>query len=103
MTDINVKDKIWNQLQGIALQDGELTDEEQDLISAMITDLEKYTKTLQEAMKDVIIDDKEEKELFEGRMAIMEKAYAKAREDLTISEDEKNILKEICKIVRTLQ
>lgn len=98
--DSSARKAIWNQLRDIALADGKLSHEEQELMTTIILDIERYNQMIQQALDDGIIDVSEERELFEGRMKILEKAYDKAREDKTISEDEKRILKEICVIVR---
>ena len=100
MFDKSAKKIIWDKLKEVAMDDGKLTQDERELMATVISDIEKYNETLHKALEDGIIDEREERRLFEGRMQVMEKAYDKAREDLVISEDEKKILKEICKIVR---
>jgi len=96
------RDLIWDSLKEVALADGILSKDEQELMATIVMDLEKYNEMLQRALEDDLIDVKEEKELFEGRMRIMEKAYSKAREDMIITDDEKQLLKEICRVVRDL-
>ena len=102
MIDKETRDAISNQLRQVALQDGVLSQDEQDLISTTIVDLERYNELLQVALEDGVIDNREEKQLFEGRMHIMESAYAKAREDYKITDNEREILKEICRIIRDI-
>ena len=99
LLDSEKKREIWNKLKTVALSDGVFTTEEQQLMAHIILDLEHYTEMIQKALNDNVIDYFEEKELFEGRMQIMEKAYEKAREDETLTEDEQNILKAICHVI----
>jgi uncharacterized tellurite resistance protein B-like protein len=85
-----------------AMQDGMITEEENNLISNIVLDVEAYSQMVEIALADGIIDNIEKVELFEGRIEILEKAYEIARQDHQITDDEKEILKTICKLVLNL-
>ncbi|MHA2502812.1 MAG: hypothetical protein ACXAE3_08085 [Candidatus Kariarchaeaceae archaeon] len=102
MVDQAEREAIWDQLKAIAMKDGKLTPDEEELMISIISDIEKYSHLLQKAKADGKIDSKEEKELFEGRMEIIEKAYAKARTDKIVSSEERALLKEMVKIIRAM-
>jgi hypothetical protein len=102
-TDNATKKQIWNKLIEVALADGVYSEEEESLLNSFMSDVENYSKVLEKALNDDVIDKKEHKELFEWRMKIVEKAYKTAREDLFISEDEMKILKTICKVILEIE
>lgn len=93
---------IFEELKSIALNDNIISEEENSLITAIISNLKEYTKLLNKALKDKKIDNKEKDELFEARMKIMEHAYKAARSDAKISSDEAALLQHICKTVVSL-
>ncbi len=84
------------------MQDGMITEEENNLISNIVLDVEAYSQMVEKALEDGIINNIEKVELFEGRIEILEKAYEIARQDHQITDDEKEILKTICKLVLNL-
>ncbi|MHA2402546.1 MAG: hypothetical protein ACXADH_06095 [Candidatus Kariarchaeaceae archaeon] len=94
--------EIWEKLRMAAMQDGMITEEENNLISNIVLDVEAYSQMVEVALADGIIDNIEKVELFEGRIEILEKAYEIARQDHQITDDEKEILKTICKLVLNL-
>ncbi len=94
--------EIMSRLKEAALRDGIITEEENSLISNIVLDVEAYSQMVNKALEDGVIDGAEKIELFEGRMEILEKAYEIAREDHKITDDEKEILKTICKLVLNL-
>ncbi|MHA2171328.1 MAG: tellurite resistance TerB family protein, partial [Candidatus Kariarchaeaceae archaeon] len=94
--------EIWEKLRMAAMQDGMITEEENNLISNIVLDVEAYSQMVEIALADGIIDNIEKVELFEGRIEILEKAYEIARQDHQITDDEKEILKTICKLVLNL-
>lgn len=94
--------EIWEKLRETALKDGIISEEENTLISNIALDVEAYAQMVDKALNDGIIDEAEQIELFEGRMEILEKAYEMARADHKITDDEKEILKSICKLVLNL-
>ena len=90
---------VWEKLRIIAMADGVITEEENHLISNIVLDVEAYSLMTDTAFEDGIINEFEKMELFEGRIEILEKAYAIARNDQHISPDEINLLKSIVKLV----
>lgn len=102
MVDQAKKDQIWARLRKIALEDGELSPEEQELMKSIIDDIEEYSDQVDIANEDGKIDKKEERDLFEWRIKIIEKAYAKARTDKIVTKEERALLKEIIRIIRTM-
>lgn len=94
--------EVWEKLRTTAMQDGMITEEENNLISNIVLDVEAYSQMVEQALEDGIIDNIEKVELFEGRIEILEKAYEIARQDHQITDDEKEILKTICKLVLNL-
>ncbi len=104
MADIKaLKATIHDSLRNIALKDGKITDEEELLIANVISNLDQYTKLIENALKDGNITKDEREMLFDGRMKMMEDSYRSAREDLQISDDESAILQRICKLVLDLE
>ena len=104
MVDIkSLKATIHENLRNIALKDGKITDEEALLIANVISNLDKYTKLIENALKDGIITKDERATLFDGRMKMMEDSYRSARADYNISDDESAILQRICKLVLDLE
>ncbi len=95
--------KVKAELKEVAMSDGYLSKEEQRLISVIVKNLEAYTDFLKKAVKDGIIDDEERDELFEKRMRVMEGAYETARDDSNISEDEANLLKQVCHLIMKME
>ena len=96
-------EEIWKLLREKALSDGIITLEEEKLISNIVLDVEAYNQMVHEAREDGKITENEKTELFEGRIEILEKAYAIAREDQNISDDEVEILKSIVKLVLDME
>ena len=104
MVDIKaLKATIHENLRIIALKDGKISDEEELLITNVISNLDQYTKLIENALKDGIITKDERETLFDGRMKMMEDSYRSAREDHQISDDESAILQRICKLVLDLE
>ena len=104
MVDISaLKVTIHENLRNIALKDGKITDEEELLIANVISNLDQYTKLIENALKDGIITKDERETLFDGRMKMMEESYRSARSDYNISDDESAILQRICKLVLDLE
>ena len=95
-------DKILDDLRSVALVDGQITIEEQILITTVVTNVMAYSSILEKAREDGIITDEEMNQLFEQRMKVMENAYHVARDDNKLSDDEKALLKEVCTIVMKL-
>lgn len=98
-----VSDEIWERLRTTALQDGIITPEEDKLISKIVLDVESYSSLVDKAFEDNVISEEERIELFEGRIQILEKAYAVARDDARITGDEAEILKTIVNVVMSLE
>ncbi|MHA2250508.1 MAG: hypothetical protein ACXAD7_09100 [Candidatus Kariarchaeaceae archaeon] len=94
--------EIWDKLRDTALKDGIISDEENELISNIVLDVGAYSEMVDKALEDGVITEAEKIELFEGRMEILEKAYEIARQDHIVTDDEKEILKSICKLVLNL-
>ncbi len=94
---------VWQILREIALEDGVITPEENKLISNIVLDVEAYTNMVDRALDDGVITKSETTELFEGRIEILEKAYAIAREDRNISKDEIELLKSIVNMILELE
>ena len=98
-----VSDEIWERLRTTALHDGIITPEEDKLISKIVLDVEAYSSLVDKAFEDNVISEEERIELFEGRIKILEKAYAVARDDARITGDEAEILKTIVNVVMSLE
>ncbi|MHA2031564.1 MAG: hypothetical protein ACXAC2_04835 [Candidatus Kariarchaeaceae archaeon] len=94
---------VWQILESIALEDGIITPEENKLISNIVLDVEAYTNMVDRALEDGVISKSETNELFEGRIEILEKAYAIAREDRKISKDEIELLKSIVNMILSIE
>ena len=98
-----ISEEIWERLRITALQDGIITPEEDKLIAKIVLDVESYSSLVDKAVEDHVISEEERIELFEGRIQILEKAYAVARDDARITGDEAEILKTIVNVVMSLE
>ena len=99
MSEIPDVSEILNTLKDIALKDGVITEEEQKLISSIVNNFSSYSDLMKVAVEDNVITLEESKELFEKRMAVMEDAYQTAREEQGISDDEAELLKQVCEVI----
>lgn len=96
-------DQTLEKLKNVALKDGKITRDEAKLISTIIENLESYSELLKRAESDGIIDQSEKNELFEKRMEVMEDAYDTARDDSNISDDEAELLKQVCHLIMQME
>lgn len=99
----DLSQQIWEQLEEVALKDGIITPEENKLISNIVLNVKTYSKMLDDALEDGYISKNEKISLFEGRIAIVERAYSIARNDSKITPDEANILKSIVSLVMEME
>lgn len=99
MSDVPDVSAILTSLKNIAMKDGVITEEEQNLISTIIINFNAYSELMKVAVQDNVITQAESNELFERRMNVMENAYQTAREDYDISNDEAELLKQVCGVI----
>jgi hypothetical protein len=99
VSDIPDVTAILTTLKSIAMEDGVITKEEQKLISTIVVNFNAYSELMKVAVQDNIITQAESNELFEKRMSVMEHAYQTAREDHDISNDEAELLKQVCGVI----
>ncbi|MHA2170265.1 MAG: hypothetical protein ACXAB7_10265 [Candidatus Kariarchaeaceae archaeon] len=94
---------ILDQLMAVAQKDGVISEEEKVLIKRFMSDAEKYTKVLDEALSDGIIDKSEQSKLLQYRLNIANKAKRIAQEDAQISLEEKDLMLAFHKILVNLE
>lgn len=95
--------KAWEHLVSIALSDGEISQEEQVLLTNIMANIEKYAALLEEAHEDNIITPEEKKTLIAARDQLWQDAYYQAFQyDKIISHDEHAILEKLLEIIRAL-
>ena len=92
-------DSVLDKLMKVAEQDGIMQDDEKTLIKSLMKNAEKYSQILDEALKDGIIDKREQSRLLQYRLSIANKAKEVAQADLMISPEEKDLMIEFHKIL----
>ena len=102
MPSKDIVNKIKKRLHTVALEDGEISEDEEKIIASAISNMEEYKQILERALDDGKITAQERNQLFDWRMKIIEDVYESAREDHVISDDEANLLKSICRLVMDL-
>jgi len=90
-------------LVGTALADGEITAEEQELLTNILANLKEYSGLLKKASKDKIISPREMEELTAARDKLWKEAHRVAMEKDGISDDENKILIKLLEIIRSLE
>ena len=95
MTSKDIVKRITKILHKVALEDGEISEDEEKIIASVISNMGEYKEILEKAMEDKKITPQEKDQLFEFRMKIIEDVYESAREDKVISDDEATLLKRL--------
>ncbi|MHA1990189.1 MAG: MFS transporter [Candidatus Hodarchaeales archaeon] len=93
----------WNDLVSTALTDSEISNEEKELISTILSNLTNYAKILEDAVADNVITSKEQKKLVSARKSIWKKAFKQAISEDGISNEENELLFKLINILRSLE
>ena len=85
------------------MQDGIVSDEEKRMITKIIDDLGTYSKILDQALADGTIDIEDKTKLYSFRTKIYGHNLKLANEDQHVTEDEKDILITLNRILRDIR
>ncbi|OLS23582.1 MAG: hypothetical protein HeimC3_23940, partial [Candidatus Heimdallarchaeota archaeon LC_3] len=98
-----VLEVAWKELVSTALTDSEISNDEKDLISNILSNLTEYAKILEEAVADNVITPDEQKNLTETRKKIWNKAFKQAFDRDGLSHEENELLFKLIKILKSLE
>jgi MFS family permease len=94
-----VTEYIWTQLRKTALSDGVLSEEERQIIDRILLDVRDFGEILEHALKDELIDEKEQTSLIKARNRIWIEANNAAMRPGEVSDDVKQILSRLTELL----
>ena len=92
MKKISSVKRILDQINKIAEEDGNVTDEEVQIINAINFHFDKYVTLLEEILEDNVITDIELEQVYANEKKIVQMASSKALMDGVVSNDERRLI-----------
>ncbi len=93
--------KLIESISTIARMDGIITEDEQNIISQVKTDADKYVRLFEEIMDRGIISEDDIQSLERAKIRILKNATNVAGRDNLITDDERQILLKILEVINT--
>ncbi len=103
MKKISSVQRILDEINEIANQDGEVTEEEVKIINSINYHFEKYVSMLETVLEDGKIDDFELEQIYAYEKKIVQMASSEAFTDGKISRDEKNLIESLIANLEEIQ
>ncbi|MHA2251918.1 MAG: MFS transporter [Candidatus Kariarchaeaceae archaeon] len=95
--------RIWTTMLSSARTSGNIDEDGEKLLVGIMVDIDKYIQTLEKALEDGVLTNKEVSKLLKNRNEILKKAAAEAKKDDIVTESEKEILGKLNDILIELE
>ena len=95
-----IVNRVWARLMKVAMEDGDINDDEKALLRQIMNDVKIYALLLEDALSDRKITQDEKEMLQQARDSVLQNAYTIANRNGDINKEEKRILTRLNEIIR---